>query len=58
VVVSDGAAAVVVCTGADGFGEGDERPPVAGVAEVFVTDFAGFDVTRSAGGSGDRCAWG
>ena len=53
-VVSDGSAAVVVCTGADGFGDGDERPPMAGVAEALVTDFAGFDVTRSAGGAGDR----
>jgi hypothetical protein len=37
---------------------GPEHPPVAGVAEAFVADLAGFDVARAAGRTGDWCGAG
>jgi anti-anti-sigma factor len=47
--VAGGSAAVVVFSGAGGFGDGDEGPPVAGVAETLVADLAGFDIAGAAG---------
>ena len=54
VVVSGGPAFVVVCAGADRFGERYERPPMTGVTESLVADLAGFDVVRAPRSPGDR----
>ncbi len=54
VVVAGGSASVVVGAGAGGFGEHRERPPVAGVSETFVADFAGLDVVGAARCDRDR----